>query len=241
MTRGISRALQGSALAVGAPLGWLGIQVVNGASIPAELAANQTLYLYMLLGSMGAFSLFGLLLGEREARLEDLAVTDSLTGLRNARYFHTRLAEEHAESERTGRPLAVVVLDLDHFKKVNDRYGHLVGNDVLIAAAQAIQANTRQGETSARVGGEEFALLLPNSTGAEGEEAAERVRSAIAEAETRVMGPDAGTIRITASAGVASNAELPAASERELYREADEALYRAKAAGRNRTITAAAA
>lgn len=241
MTRGVSRALQGAALAVGAPLGWLAIRVLDGAAVAAELAENEPLYLYMLFGSMCAFGVFGLLLGEREARLEDLAVTDSLTGLRNARYFHTRLAEEHAESERTGQPLAVVVLDLDHFKPVNDRYGHLVGNEVLIGAARAIESNTRQGETSARVGGEEFALLLPNSAAEEAEEAAERVRGAIAGVETRVTGLDAGTIRITASAGVATSAELPGATGRELYRAADDALYRAKAAGRDRTVTAAAA
>lgn len=230
--------MQGVALAAGAPLGWLLIA-------PAR---HPGLYLYLLIGTAVAFGLFGLLLGNREARLldanrqlEELAVTDGLTGLRNARYFHTRLAEEHAEAERSGRPVAVVVLDLDHFKRVNDQYGHPVGDDVPVNSAQAIASITRHGETEARVGGEEFALLLPNSAGAAAREVAERIRAAIENRETRLPGGEGQTIRVTASAGVASTAEHPSANVHDLYRIADEALYRAKREGRNRTVVAGAA
>lgn len=245
MRRATSRALQGIALAAGAPLGWLLIQTLRGVPVRAALADRPGTYLYMLVGTAAAFGLFGLLLGDREShllasnqRLEELSVTDALTGLRNARYFHTRLGEEHAEAERTGGPLAVVVLDLDHFKRVNDEHGHPVGDEVLIRSARAIASSTRHGETAARVGGEEFALLLPNSTSAEATELAERVRHAIGESETPVPGREGETVRVTASAGVASTAELPGASVRELFKAADDALYRAKRAGRNRTLAA---
>jgi diguanylate cyclase (GGDEF)-like protein len=248
MKRAGFRTLQGIALAIGAPLGWLSIQAMEGTAVREALADDLGLYLYMLVGTAAAFGLFGLLLGDREARLlasnrrlEDLAVTDGLTGLRNARYFHTRLAEEHAETERTGRPLAVVVLDLDHFKRVNDRYGHPVGDDVLVNAARAIASVTRHGETAARVGGEEFALLLPDDTGRGAAEVAERVRRAIEESETPLPDQKSERVRITASAGVASTAELAGASVQELFRAADEALYRAKREGRNRTVVAGTA
>jgi diguanylate cyclase (GGDEF)-like protein len=245
MKRTTIRALQGVALAAGAPLGWLLIEVLQGTRVSTAAAGHPGLYLYMLICTAVAFGLFGLVLGNRETRLleanrqlEELAVTDGLTGLRNARYFHARLAEERAEAERSGRPMAVVVLDLDHFKRVNDEYGHPVGDGVLVNAARAIASITRLGETEARVGGEEFALLLPDSTGAEAREVAERVRAAIAENETPIPGRDGATIRITASAGVASTAEHPSASVQEIYRITDEALYRAKREGRNRTVVA---
>ncbi|HET8654334.1 MAG TPA: GGDEF domain-containing protein [Longimicrobiaceae bacterium] len=242
------RALEGVALALGAPLGWLLIQAARGVPVHVALTDHPGLYVYMLAGTALAFGLFGWVLGGRESRLQDtvrrlaeLAVTDGLTGLRNARYFHTRLAEEYAEIERTGRPLAVVVLDLDHFKRVNDRFGHPVGDDVLVNTARAIAAATRHGETEARVGGEEFALLLPGSTGAEAMEVAERVRRAIAENETPLPHQGGERVRVTASAGVASTAELPGVGAQELVRLADEALYRAKREGRNRSVMAAAA
>lgn len=247
MRRTSYRALQGLALSTGAPLGWLVIQVVSGTSAQAAVTAQPGLYLYMLIATAAAFGLFGALLGGRESRLlqtneglEEVAVTDALTGLRNARYFHTRLAEEHAETKRTGKPLGVVVLDLDHFKRVNDEHGHLVGDDVLTNTGRAIASITRQGETEARVGGEEFGLLLPDSTSEEAREVAERVREAIGASETRLPGPQGGTVHITASAGVASTADFPVASAEELLRTADAAMYRAKEEGRNRTVVAKA-
>jgi diguanylate cyclase (GGDEF)-like protein len=231
------------ALAVGAPAGWLLIRLLEGVPLLAELEGNPALYIYMFAGTAIAFGTFGLLLGEREARviasnerLAEVAVTDSLTGLRTARYLHARL--EEAGAARTGRPLAIAVIDLDHFKAVNDRYGHPVGDRVLVNAAAAIAATTREGETEARVGGEEFALLLPDNTGRQAWSAAERVRRAIGRCETPLeLGEP---LRVTASAGVASTAELPGVSVQELYRAADGALYAAKAEGRNRTVVAAA-
>lgn len=245
MKRATSRMLQGIVMASGAPLGWLLIQSIRGMPPAAELTRQPGLYVYMLGATVVVFALFGRALGEREARLvatnrelEELAVTDPLTGMRNARYFHARLAEEQAERERTGRPLALAIIDLDHFKRVNDTYGHPVGDDVLANVARAIASVTRHGETAARIGGEEFALLLPGSTGAAAREAADRVRNAIGAMSTPVPDQVGVTIRVTASAGVASTADLPDADIHALYTAADDALYRAKAEGRNRTVVA---
>jgi diguanylate cyclase (GGDEF)-like protein len=232
------------AMSIGAPLGWLLIESARGTPPVMGLSANPGLYVYMFASTMFVFGLFGLLLGSREdrllvvnAELEQAAITDVLTGLRNARYFHARFEEEYAEHMRTGNPLAVVIFDIDFFKRVNDEHGHQVGDDVLAISASAIKSVTRKGETEARVGGEEFVLLLPGSDGERAREAAERARGAIAAASTRL--PDGQMVRVTASAGVASTAELSAASARELYRAADEALYTAKAEGRDRTVVAA--
>ena len=122
MKRAGVRALQGMAMAPGAPLGWLLIRSMGGVEPAAELAADPGLYIYMALGTLVIFALFGFILGEKEDRLEqsnqtlkDLAITDALTGLRNRRYFHARLDEEQAESRRTGAPLALALLDLDYF------------------------------------------------------------------------------------------------------------------------------
>lgn len=245
MRRATSRALQGAALAVGAPLGWLLIQVLGGTTVRAALTSDGGLYLYMFVGTALMFGLFGRMLGDHEGRLleanrrlEDLAVTDALTGLHNRRYFHARLAEELADAERTGRSLSLVILDLDHFKQVNDRHGHPVGDAVLVNTARAIASITRHGETEARVGGEEFAVLLPDSTAGSAREVAERIRRAIEAAGTPLPGPNGETIRVTASAGVASTADLPDAGARELLRAADDALYQAKREGRDRTVVA---
>ena len=243
MRHATARALQGVAMAAGAPLGWLIIRLALGSSAAVEWRTQPALYLYMLAGTVVVFGLFGFLLGHREdalvrlnRKLEDLTITDSLTGLRNARYFHARLAEEHAATTRAGEPLSLVIIDLDHFKNVNDRYGHVVGDDVLVNAAWAIASVTRGGDTAARVGGEEFALLLPGSDTEAACEAAERVRLAIAAAATPLAGTEHDVVQITASAGVASSCEIMDATPLELYRAADEALYRAKAAGRNCTV-----
>jgi diguanylate cyclase (GGDEF)-like protein/PAS domain S-box-containing protein len=164
-----------------------------------------------------------------EERLAQLAAEDPLTGLLNHRSFHERLAEEVARTERTQRPLALVLLDLDHFKQVNDTLGHPVGDKVLVEVAARLRDVTRAGEHLARVGGEEFAWLLPEADAAGAVAAAERAREAI-RATPFALG---GTLTI--SAGVCTLAEAGGES-RELYRLADTALYRAKAAGRDRVV-----
>lgn len=163
-----------------------------------------------------------------EAELERLATHDPLTGLANHRLFHQRLAEEVAMARRYKRPLSVAILDLDHFKQINDAYGHLTGDQALIAVAQRLAEGVREGELLARVGGEEFAWILPEADEDGARIAAERGRAAVSAVE---LAPVA-TIRM--SAGVASlEPDLDASA---LYDRADQALLRAKREGRDRTV-----
>lgn len=247
LPRAWMRALQGAALAFGAPLGWLALRVAAGHDAGAELAAAAPLYLYMLLGSAVMFIGFGTALGKHEdclieanRALDELAVSDPVTGLRNARYFRARLREEQARARRSGEPLSIVVMDLDRFKRVNDRYGHPVGDEVLVAVSAAITGVVRTGDTAAtlrgtaaRMGGEEFALLLPDTDGSEARAVAERVRRAVREAVVHTA--DGEKVRTTISCGVASGHPVDADGGQAIYAAADQAMYMAKRAGRNRT------
>ena len=162
-------------------------------------------------------------------RLQREAVTDGLTELPNRRQFEESLAAEVARVERYGGTFALVITDLDDFKQVNDRYGHLAGDDVLRAFASVLRANVRELDTAARYGGEEFALLLPETDLAGAARLAERIRGEIA--ALRIDTYPAGSLNVTASFGVAAYPDAP--SEEKLFAAADEALYRAKASGKN--------
>jgi diguanylate cyclase (GGDEF)-like protein/PAS domain S-box-containing protein len=161
------------------------------------------------------------------AELERLATSDSLTGLLNHRVFHELLAAEIARAKRHHRPLSMALLDLDHFKDINDRHGHPTGDRTLREAANRLRPLVREGEHLARVGGEEFAWILPYATGAQAYAAVERVRKSLAASPF----PDVGTV--TLSAGVCQLAD--AGDAERLYHLADQALYQAKQQGRNRT------
>jgi len=160
-----------------------------------------------------------------------LADLDALTGLHNRRYFHETLAREAARAQRYGRRLSVIVLDLDDFKAVNDRIGHLAGDAVLAEAAERLRAACRSADIACRVGGDEFAVVLPES----GAEEAELLAGRIARAVNGHAIKPAGTVNL--SAGVA---ELRAADRpTEVFERADEALYRAKELGKAQTHVAA--
>lgn len=165
---------------------------------------------------------------ESRARLAALASTDHLTGLPNRRAFHDRLEADLARVRRTDEPLSLVVIDVDHFKRVNDNFGHETGDHVLVEFARRLRATARVGETVARVGGEEFAWIIPGCDGMDALRAVERARAEIARRPFPVAG------RITASAGVCDLDDAEDASE--LYRRADMALYWAKSSGRNRSF-----
>ncbi len=162
-----------------------------------------------------------------EAELERLASQDPLTGLANRRLFERRLDEEISEAQRLHRPLAIAVLDLDHFKLVNDRHGHPVGDQVLRDVATRLGSVLRKGDLLARLGGEEFGWILPEIYADGAVAAAERARRAIGELPFSVAGA------LTVSIGVALLGD--ARDAQVLYAHADEALYRAKREGRDRT------
>lgn len=162
--------------------------------------------------------------------LEELARHDALTGLPNRRAFDERLADEVARAARTGEPLAVVLADLDHFKRLNDELGHPAGDRTLQCVATALRQAVREVDTVARYGGEEFCVLLPGADADAANVAAERLRAAVAECDP----PDRS---VTASFGVAAWVPGPGGGA-DLLNAADRAMYRAKAAGRNRVATA---
>jgi diguanylate cyclase (GGDEF)-like protein len=164
--------------------------------------------------------------------VERQAVTDELTGLANKRAFHSVLEQEIERSRRFNTPLALVMLDLDHFKQINDKYGHQQGDEGLAMVADVLRHFSRDIDAPARYGGEELAVILPQTDVEGAEQLAERIREAVERLEVpRVDG--AGSLQLRASFGVASLPES-AATREGLIAAADAALYRAKRAGRNR-------
>ena len=166
---------------------------------------------------------------ELSGELHELASTDVLTGLPNRRQLMIALELEMRRAARTGRPLTLALLDVDRFKSVNDRFGHNGGDEVLRAIADELRLVTRGGDLLGRFGGEEFAILMPETNIAEAELACERLRAAVARRRIELDG--GASIRVTISTGVA-----PLAGEEEcahLIARADAALYTAKADGRN--------
>lgn len=169
-------------------------------------------------------------------RLKKLSITDGLTELFNHRHVHELLHEEFERSRRSEEPLAVVMIDLDRFKQVNDTYGHPTGDVVLFETARILKETAREIDMVGRYGGEEFIAILPNTDEAEGARFAERVRSAV---EAHVYRDEATEIRMTCSSGVASFPWDDVQTPEELLKFADEALYVAKESGRNRVVRAA--
>jgi diguanylate cyclase (GGDEF)-like protein/PAS domain S-box-containing protein len=170
-------------------------------------------------------------------RLDDamrvLTTVDPLTGAYNRRHGNALLAAESSRHQRDGQPFAALMLDVDHFKAINDRFGHPAGDAVLCALVQAAQSTLRAADVVARWGGEEFLLVLPGSDAAAAVLAAERVRAKLA--STQVAFPGGEPINFTVSIGVAvPNSNDP----EELLRRSDVALYAAKTGGRNRVVLA---
>ncbi len=169
-------------------------------------------------------------------RLKHLGLTDPLTGVNNRRYVETRLIEEVGRSRRHAGSLSCLYLDIDHFKKINDAFGHQCGDEVLREAAMRIKAELRLSDTLGRHGGEEFIALLPDTPLAQAVSVAERIRAGIGEKPFVFAGEER---QVTISIGVASlgthlsDPQVEAAGQR-LVADADHALYRAKANGRNR-------
>jgi diguanylate cyclase (GGDEF)-like protein len=170
-------------------------------------------------------------------RAEDLSVTDDLTHLYNSRYLDAVLHRETKRASRSGRPLSLLFIDLDGFKSVNDTYGHLFGSRALVEAAAVIRSSARETDVVARFGGDEFALVLPD-TGGEGAFAVgERIRERLA-AHVFLVGAGLG-VRLTCSVGVATLPDVANSSD-ELIQAADKAMYLVKDRGKNGILAAVA-
>ena len=180
------------------------------------------------------------LLQQLNAALALLAANDSLTGLSNRRTLMELGVNECRRAQRFGHPLSVMVVDIDLFKAVNDDWGHLAGDRVICAVAQACRARTRQGvDTVARYGGEEFVLVLPETDTPEALRLAESLRDAVAALQV-VVNDTGGTARVTVSIGVATLRQGDDRSFEDLVNQADKALYQAKETGRNNVQCCAA-
>jgi diguanylate cyclase (GGDEF)-like protein len=196
---------------------WIAIVAVSPSPEVVALGAG---------GGVITATLFLLIQGQ-QLRLRGLAETDPLTRLTNHGSFHEALARELARAERGGTPLSLVVFDLDDFKRLNDTHGHPYGDAVLRQAGERLRASIRSSDTAGRVGGEEFAVLLPGTGDALAFEVAERIRTAIAQVEV-----DDG--RLSCSAGVAVYPD-DAGDPEALFERGDAALYAAKRTGKART------
>jgi two-component system, cell cycle response regulator len=174
-------------------------------------------------------------LEKSQKALVELATMDALTGVFNRREFNRRLTIEIERSRREGYPVSLLMVDIDHFKKINDTYGHQSGDDALRHVSALIKTEVRPGDLPARYGGEEFAVILPYADSNDAFVVAERLRNLIAVQDIAIQ--DGQTIKATASLGC-STFPADAETEEALMAEADAALYRAKRGGRNRVCLA---
>jgi diguanylate cyclase (GGDEF)-like protein len=167
------------------------------------------------------------------AKVERLAVTDGLTGLYNRRHFFQLAARELSLARRRSAPLTATMLDIDHFKQVNDRHGHPVGDQVIVEVARRMEATARRTDVIGRYGGEEFALFLPDTDLDGAVILGERMRAAVVD---HAIDTDAGPLRVTVSIGLAAF-DVTDTEPGSLLARADDALYRAEEGGRDRVVS----
>jgi two-component system cell cycle response regulator len=195
--------------------------------------ADPTDYVYVLLSTAVAFTLFGYVLGRKADRLAELSVTDPLTLLSNARGLSERLDAELTRARRYQESIGLLALDLDGLKSINDRFGHRAGDDALRTVAEVIRSELRGSDTAARWGGDEFAVVAPNTSAAAALALAERIRALVS--RQRGRWPLRLSVGVaTIEAGTAGDARDAVA----LMRAADTALYEAKRGGRDRVVLA---
>ncbi|MGH9323013.1 MAG: GGDEF domain-containing protein [Vicinamibacteria bacterium] len=230
-------------VALGAPAGLLILTGLvegglgSGTWIQHELQANALTYGYIAVSTAIMFVGLGFILGTNEDLLQRMSSTDPLTGLANRRLLDKRLREELARVDRYNHPLALMLLDLDGLKSVNDRRGHEAGDNAIKAVARTLQKTCRATDLAARLGGDEFAVLAPNITELEARTLAERVR--------RSLGMEASWVAVnlpplTLSIGIADTHSVREIHTDRFFSAADRALYRAKSEGKDRVVLASA-
>ncbi|RAZ88221.1 GGDEF domain-containing protein [Mesorhizobium hawassense] len=205
---------------------------VTGALLAASLSFGIFFIYPLIRGQVreeGKLRAMTVSLSARSQTLEQAALTDGLTGMQNRRYFDDALREYLHEFRRIDRPVGLMILDLDHFKQVNDTHGHDVGDEVLRAVATCLRGMTRYHDVVARLGGEEFAVVTPNMDVELLARFAERIRKAIAG-----MSILSGNVRLKVTTSVGLAVWDHKESAEDFYRRADRQLYEAKKQGRNR-------
>jgi diguanylate cyclase len=215
--------------------------------LPMVTSAERSLALLCLVSALGRCAFTGLYgssmremlykrgqeLKDAHARIEELAQIDELTGALNRRYIMRALDEEMTRARRSAEPCSIAIIDLDHFKRINDTFGHPVGDEVLQSFSIAVGANIRSIDRLGRYGGEEFLLILPHVSAQEAIAALNRLRRIVAALNWTAI---SGGLAVTMSAGVAQIREDETPGE--ILARADAALYRAKDAGRNCVVGA---
>jgi diguanylate cyclase (GGDEF)-like protein len=238
-------ALFGFSLGTGAPLGILFLRCLS-TSLPLTTFLKQEasdyayFYIYMLIGTCLVFALFGFFMGRTADRLirKDVVLakevlTDPLTGLGNHRFLHDTFKIEFRRHITSRLPISCLMLDLDHFKRINDTYGHPFGDYVLKHFAMILRKSVREGDTVARYGGEEFLCVLPNCDKDQLRIVAERIRKAT---QRHLFMQKNHRVQLTVSLGAVTSYESSGLNYRHLIALADRALYEAKGKGRNRLI-----
>lgn len=241
----ITYPIAGILLGVGAPFGaflvrLLTLQAVRDAPLQ-ELSANSFFYIYQLIGTCAVFVVAGFIAGARAEQLEQaenfyqtLAEHDPLTGLYNERAFRDRYSRSIERASRTGQPLSLLLIDVDHLKKINDSWGHRTGNKALIHIATCLRDAKRTVDSAARWGGDEFAILLDGGDAAAARRVAESILTKVRE---KAVPFTRGQLTASVSIGGCSAQRVSFGDD--LFAAADRALYDAKRGGRNRVEFAA--
>jgi diguanylate cyclase (GGDEF)-like protein len=240
MQRRFAYSMIGAVLAAGAPLGLLGVRLAQTSSTSGRsvagtsaklVAADPAVYVYVGASTAIAFSLFGFVLGRQADHLARLSKTDPLTGLANARGLFEQLHMELARVRRYREPLALLLVDLDGLKAINDRHGHAAGDEAIRRVAGVIRSELRETDIGARWGGDEFAIVTP-STGQAAAALAERIRARVNRLGTSwPLGVSIGVVAVDLAPGAGPSA---------LMSTADAAMYEAKRRGRNQVVVAPA-
>ncbi len=231
-SRAVIYAAAGAVLSLGEPIGLLLVREWYGAPpVTIELFQEGVTYVYVFLTSAIIMAFLGYVLGRQTDRLAALSQTDALTGLPNDRALRFRLTDEMQRATRYASPLSLVLLDIDGLKRINDEGGHRTGDRLIRRVATSISATLRGSDLGARWGGDEFAIVMPNTGAAAARHLADRLMTHLHEQQTSdTRAPvtvSMGIATFDPTTGVDPNVE-------DLARAADEALYAAKATGRNR-------
>lgn len=206
-----------------------------------EVRRQPLVYGYLLLATLLGTSVSGWLTGRKEDLLEALSVTDPLTGLANRRRLVAAFETERHRADRYGTPLALLLIDLDRLKEINDRRGHAAGDRALLLVAEGLRRSCRITDLLARTGGDEFAVLAVNTTATEALALAHRVCATVRRLGAQAFpeaGKDGAAPRPTVSVGLADLDGAATSSFEALHAAADTALYAAKAGGRDRAVAA---